>query len=225
MKWLIIILMVLMLPIILADEGFIERYDPKQVFDLNIHLTNKTGDVTGANCNTQIRNESYDVLENLQHNEINGGWYNLTYNTSRTGKYFCRQNCTQGDIFTANTCDFIIKSEEKMAIAIAMLLIFIIIAYLVLVILMSRETFSAHGAIKSGIILLCTWFLLIPMDAAIKINEKAGDYGISGSLETMYIILIYLNIIITIYFIIFIIVGLLRSIRDNLPKNMRGEEN
>ena len=80
----------------------------RNIFDLNIHLTNITGEVSGALCQLQIKNESYNDILNATLNEIGGGWYNYTYNTSKTGKYFCRQNCTMGSLYAAATCDFII---------------------------------------------------------------------------------------------------------------------
>ncbi len=224
MKWPIIFLMILMSASVYAAKGEIEVYRPGEVFDLGVHLTNITGDVTGATCNVQIRNESYIVLDNFVMNEIGNGFYNATYNTSRIGKFFCRQNCTQGTFFAAETCDFVIEGDEKLAIAITLLLLFVISAYLVLVIIMSKETFSVHGAVKVGMLLITIWFLLIPMDAAIKINEKAGDLGISSSLDMMFIILIYLNVGITFYFIVFMIVGFVRSIQGNLPKEDQGEQ-
>ena len=117
-------------------------------------LKNITGDVTGATCNVQIRNESYIVLDNFVMEDLGGGFYNATYNTSRIGKFFCRQNCTQGAFFAAETCDFVIEGDEKLAIAITLLLLFVISAYLVLVVIMSRETFSVHGAVKVAMLLL-----------------------------------------------------------------------
>jgi len=223
MKWLILFL-ILISATVYAAKGEIEVYRPAEVFDLGVHLTNVTGDVTGATCNVQIRNESYAVLDNFVMEEIGGGFYNATYNTSRVGKYFCRQNCTQGTFFVAETCDFVIESEENLAIAITLLLVFVISGYFILIILMTRETFSVHGAIKTGLILMTIWFLLIPMDAAIKINDKAGDFGISSTLEMMFSILIYLNVGITLYFIMFMIIGFVRSIQDNLPEDERGKE-
>ena len=108
-KWPILILMVLFANITSADKGEIETYKPDEVFDLSIHLTNSPGEVLGATCKTQIRDDNLTVVDNLNMGEINGGWYNLTYSRTKTGKYLCRQNCTKGDFYVADTCDFIIK--------------------------------------------------------------------------------------------------------------------
>jgi len=122
MKWIILTLMLLFATTVYADEGLIEQYEKDEVFSLGIHLTNRTGEVLGASCNIQIRNESYFVLEDSVMNEIEGGWYNFTYNTSDLGKYFCRQNCTQGTFYAANTCDFIIEEGIKVITAIILIL-------------------------------------------------------------------------------------------------------
>ena len=199
-----------------ADKGLIEIYKPDEVFDLSIHLTNITGEVTGANCKTQIRNESYDTLENLDMNEIAGGWYNLTYNQSKVGKYFCRQNCTQGDKYTAETCDFVIRGED-MSIAIIIMLGIIILVALWLVKNLSTELLAQHGLIKSAIVLFVFWFLLIPLNFGI---ESLGFNGASASminlLSNVHTIMIYLNLLLTAYFIIYVIVSFMRSMNENV---------
>jgi hypothetical protein len=126
----IIIFFILMSAISYADSGLIEVYEPNEIFDLGIHVHNSTSSVTGADCNIQIRNETFGIILDDQMNEIGGGWYNYTYNTSRTGKYFCRQNCTSGGIYSAETCDFIIEGETMSpeAIQISLLAISFIIA-------------------------------------------------------------------------------------------------
>ncbi len=129
-KWLILILIVLLAQTVYADKGLIEVYKPDVIFDLSLHLTNSTGDVTGATCNIQIRNETFLVLEDSVMNEIGGGWYNFTYNTSTTGKYLCRQNCTLGTLFTAETCDFVIDEGFNVILAIIVILV---IAFILLI--------------------------------------------------------------------------------------------
>jgi len=224
MKQWLILFIILMSATVYADKGEIEIYEPKEIFDLSIHLTNETGDVAGANCSIQIRNATLGVILDDNMNEIGGGWYNYTHNQSRAGKFFCKQNCSMGTQFAASTCDFVIEGDENLSIAITLLLIFVIIGYFALIIIMSRETFSVHGVLKSGLSLMTIWFLLVPMDFAIKINNNAGDLGIASTLEMMFSILIYLNVGITLYFILFMIIGFVRSIQDNLPEEDRGKE-
>lgn len=152
MKWKLLILLIIIMPCVLADKGEIETFKPNEVFDLSIHLSNSTGDVTGANCKVQIRNESFDLLENADMNEINGGWYNYTYNKSQVGKYFCRYNCTQGQLYVAETCDFIIGVDENMALGILVFIPLFIAGFLLVVSWMLDP--EKYWALKFGLIFL-----------------------------------------------------------------------
>lgn len=133
-KWIPTIFIILcMTGITLADKGSIETYKPGEVFDLSVHLTNVTGNVVGADCNIEIRNNSYGVITDGEMNEIGGGWYNYTYNTTNVGKYYCRQNCTQGDDYVSETCDFIIGVEDNMLLGMIIFIPLFIAAFLVVV--------------------------------------------------------------------------------------------
>lgn len=142
--------------IVTADKGEIETYKPNEVFDLSIHLTNKTGEVLGANCSVQIRNDTLELKENLMMNEIGEGWYNATYNTSTVGKYFCRQNCTKGAKYVAGTCDFIIGGEQEMLFAAIVLIpLFITIFLIVLAIMIPKE----YWALKVALPIMGAFFI------------------------------------------------------------------
>jgi len=152
MKWTLIILLIILLPIIMADKGEIEIYKPNEVMDLSIHLSNVTGNVEGATCQAEIRNESYGVIHNVTLNEIGGGWYNATYNQSKVGKYFCRQNCTMGKLFAAETCDFIIGVDDNMALGMLVFIPLFIALFLLIVSWMLDP--EKYWALKLGMILL-----------------------------------------------------------------------
>lgn len=148
-----IILMVLLLPVIvLADKGIIEQYKPNEIIDLSIHLANYTGNVEGATCQVEIRNNTYGVIYNITMNEIGGGWYNATYNQSEVGKYFCRQNCTQGSLYAAETCDFIIGVDENMSLGMVVFIPLFIAGFLLVVSWMLDS--QKYWALKLGMILL-----------------------------------------------------------------------
>jgi len=199
--------------IVTADEGLIEAYRPNEVFDLSVHLTNKTGEVLNANCSLQIRNESLNVVLNDDMNEIGGGWYNYTYNTSKVGKYFCRQNCTQGGSYIAGTCDFVIKGVDNMELGIILVAIFVIIVYLFLMIFFTLGSFREHGFVKLLLMLLAFWLLLLPVNIARLTNEfNGGSALITSNLNTLYILMVYVNVFVTFYFFLWFIVQLLKKI-------------
>ena len=199
MKWQLIILFMVFLPIVMADKGEIEVYKPNEVFDLSIHLTNQTGIVLGATCNAEVRNESYDIIETIALNEINGGWYNGTHNRSATGKFFCSQQCSKGEFFAASTCDFVIEGDKQMPIAVAIIILVVIILYFfILIRLLTERQFTEHGLIKLLFYMTAFWILLLPINIAIQLNDfNGGPPVISEHLETLYIIMVWFNWFIT----------------------------
>ncbi len=220
MKWQLIILLVMFLPIVMADKGEIETYKPREILDLSIHLTNISGVVSGAVCKAEIRNQSYDSIAIITLNEISGGWYNGTYNTSRIGKYFCTQNCTQGSFFIAETCDFVIEGDEKMPIAVILTVIFVIIFYFFIMIkLFTARDFSEHGLITLLFLMIAFWILLLPLNMAVQYNDDSGGpVAVTGQLNLLFTIMVYLNWFITIYFILWLIVQILKKIGNTKNK-------
>ena len=220
MKWHLIILMVMFLPIVMADSGEIETYKPREILDLSIHLTNISGVVSGAVCKAEIRNQSYDSIAIITLNEINGGWYNGTYNTSRIGKYFCMQNCTQGSLFIAETCDFVIEGDEEMPIAIILTVIFVIgVYFFILIRLITERQFTEHGLIKLLFYLIAFWVLLLPVNMAVQFNDaNGGPIVVTEHLELLYQIMVWLNWFIIFYFFLWFIVQILKKIGNTKNK-------
>ena len=214
MKWIILIFLIMMLPIVVAQGGKIEIYRPNEVFDLSVHLTNRTGNVLGATCSAEIRNTSYDVLDTINLNEINGGWYNGTYNNSKIGKYFCKQICTQGTFFVSDTCDFVIEGDKQMPIAVILTVIFVILVYFfILIRLITEREFTEHGLIKLLFYMIAFWILLLPLNMAIQYNHfEGGPVVVTEHLELLYQIMVYLNWFIMVYFILWLLVQLLKKI-------------
>lgn len=170
---------------VFADDGLIETYRPNQVFDLSVHLTKRNvGDVTGANCSVQIRNASYDVVLDDVLRETGGGWYNYTYNTSKVGKYYCRQNCTLSGQYNAATCDFLIQGEENMYLGIIFILIFAIIFMLWLAYYVNVQAF------KFMFIAIAIIMLLVLISIGIIIARDNISAGIQDLISTIYSMLI-----------------------------------
>ncbi len=193
--------MVFILPTVLADRGEIEIYKPQEVFDLSIHLTNRTGDVLGATCKAEIRNETYGVLDTITLNEINGGWYNATYNTSKVGKYFCKQNCTQGTFFAAETCDFVIEGDETVSITIAI----IIIGTAILFFILSYTTKALqHPALKLFFLIIAMIVVLIGLNFAyINAIDNGASTNVQDLLSSLYRVGLYSFVIFMIYVVIY----------------------
>lgn len=223
MKWTLPILLIMFLPIIaMADRGEIEIYKPNEVLDLSIHLTNRSGDVNQANCQVEIRNETYDVIAEITLNEIDGGWYNGTYNTSRLGKYFCRQNCTANALFVADTCDFIIEGDKQMPISVILTVMFVIgVYFFVLIRLFTDRQFSEHGMVKLLFYLIAFWVMLLPLNMAVQYNDfNGGPSVVTDHLNLLYTIIVWLNYFITVYFMLWFIVQILKKVGNTKNKIM-----
>ena len=219
-KCLPIILIIIFATVVVADKGDIEIYRPNEVFDLSVHLTNRTGNVLGATCSAEIRNSSYGVLDTISLNEIDGGWYNGTYNRSDVGKFFCSQNCTQGTFFAAETCDFVIEGNQQMPIAVIITVIFVIFVYFfILVRLITEREFTEHGLIKLLFYMTAFWILLLPLNMAIQYNDfEGGPVVVTEHLELLYQIMVYINFFIGVYFFLWVIVQLLKKIGNTGTK-------
>jgi len=199
---------------VMAEKGQIEIYKPREVFDLSVHASNKTGNVVDANCSIQIRNGSYGLLVNDIMTEIGEGWYNYTYNTSKVGVYFCRQNCTQGSLHVANTCDFVIQGDETMSVAVILAVIFVMVVYfIVLIQLFTTRQFNEHGLLKLLFLMVAFWALLLPVNIAIQFNEEnGGPLAVTTNLTTLYQVMIWLNYFVTFYWFIWFIIQLLKKL-------------
>lgn len=212
---------------VIADSGEIEVYRPNEVFDLSIHLTNTTGVVLGAICQVEIRNSSYGVIEELTLNEINGGWYNATYNTSKVGKFFCRQNCTKDTLFVATTCDFVVEGDENIPIAIILTVIFVIgVYFFILVRLITSMEFTEHGLVKLLFYLTAFWVVLLPLNMAVQFNTfNGGPTVVTDNLNLLYTIIVWINYFITIYFMLWFIIQILKKVGRSNNRIMFEDDN
>lgn len=210
-------MLLLCVSLVQAQNSELNTYRPGESIDLSIHLTNSTGDVTGANCQVQIRNQTKDVILEATLNEISNGWYNYSYNTSTIGSYNCKQNCTKGDNFAAGTCDFIIKGDDAVPLAAIISLILVILVYLWIISNFTTEKLKDHGLIKTLLFGLILWMLLLPVNFSIEsLGQNGATNSMIGIMSTMHLSMIYLNVAFTFYLVIFLIVSFVRSIQENV---------
>ncbi len=196
----------LILPCVLS----VQTYAPNEVIPLGIHLSNSSGGVVGANCSAQIRDGSLNVIADIVMQEINGGWYNATYNTSQTGYNYCLQNCTLGTSYTADTCDFIVAEDEIMSWVIIFTIFAIITLYLYLTKNIEFDLFDStawtkHKGISFMFTMMTYWLLFIPLGIIIEYNTSAV---IEGYLTLFYTIMATMNTFFTVYFFAWLIVNM-----------------
>ncbi len=131
-KIILFIFIIALIPLVSAQEKDVDIYRLNEVFDLSIHLSDESGDITGANCQTQIRRANFTVKDEFTNTEVEGGWYNGTYNSSEPGIFLCRHNCTKGTDFTSGTCDF--KIEDNLKVILAVIITILVIAFILLIV-------------------------------------------------------------------------------------------
>lgn len=186
MKWIILILMTLFIAsVIFADEGITETYKPNEKFSLGVHLSNKTGDVENANCSVQIRLSNFTVKDEFALNNSGGGFYNATYNVSETGDYPCRFNCTRGDKFASTTCNFTIKGDTQMQIALVIIMGFVITFLFVL------SRYIKIEAIKVLLIAIASMVLLVTINIGMAFARENATTSVQNLINTVYLLVLY----------------------------------
>lgn len=213
-KWILPLLMVIFATVVTAEQEETRYFNPGEVIDLSVHLTNNTGTVSNATCTVEIKNESYSTVHLQNLTEVGEGWYNGTYNTTTLGIYKCTQECSKNGDYVSGTCNFTIKGSETMGTAIIIGLIFIILAYIVLLRYFSADMFGEHGLIRMFIFLAIFWILLIPMFAIQEFNKIGfGSTGLTAIFDTLYLIMIVINVVITFYVFLWFFVKILEKFR------------
>lgn len=89
----------------------------------------------------------------------------------------------------------------------------IVIYFLILIRLFTEREFSEHGMIRLMFYLIAFWVVLIPLNMGIIYNdEHNGPLEITEMFELMHQIIVYLNYFITVYFILWFLVQMLKKI-------------
>ena len=131
-------------------------------------------------------------------------------NTQVFGRFFI--------VYVNNSLQENIREEEvsKMSLSVIITILFVILFYLGMLKLLSDSVFAEHGLIKTAIITLSFWLLLIPMRFAIAYNDElAGPASVSSVIDSLYTVSIYINVAITFYMVIFFIVSFARSMNPS----------
>jgi len=97
--------------------------------------------------------------------------------------------------------------------AIIIVVIFVIIFYLILTGKFALEVFTDHAFLKLLFLITSMWFLLFPLNIALQFAEfREIPASIPGQLELMIQIIIFINVLITFYFIIWFSVEILKKL-------------
>ena len=106
-----------------------------------------------------------------------------------------------------------------MPISVILTLAMIVFVYLWFIRSLNQDVLSQHGLIKSAIFLFVFWFLLIPLNIEISsMTDEGATSSMIAMMNNVHILMIYLNLLMTAYFIIYVIVSFVRSMNENVQK-------
>lgn len=107
--------------------------------------------------------------------------------------------------------------EDNMPLIIIGAMILLIALYFVVLIrLFSERAFTEHGLIKMMFHLIAFWAILIPLNISVQFLEHyAGPEDVIASIQNLHEIIIYLNYFITIYFMLWFIIQMLKKVSNN----------
>lgn len=105
---------------------------------------------------------------------------------------------------------------SRMSLSIILTLWFVIAFYGFIIFMIRKETFEDHSMIKIAIMVLCAWLVLLPLYFSRVYNDfVSGPPAVSSILDTLYTVSIYLNIAMTFYLLVFMIVSFMRSANES----------
>ncbi len=134
----------------------------------------------------------------------------INCNSSTTGGF------VSSSIFVTETG---FEQTDKGMIPLILTVLFVIVFYMFLIRFFVIEIFAEHGAIKMLLLMMTLWFMLIPIGIITEMNTFiAGSPDITSLLETLYMLLMWINIFITFYFIVWFLVQMLKKIGKTKDK-------
>ncbi len=101
-------------------------------------------------------------------------------------------------------------------VAVILPVIFVIGYYGYLISIIKQEMFEVHGFLKSFFLIFNFWLLLFPMSLAIDfVGFNSGTIAMKDTLSAMYLGMVYINWFMTIYFLVFLFISTMRSVKEN----------
>ena len=97
--------------------------------------------------------------------------------------------------------------------------VIIILYFIVLIRMFAEREFNEHGIIKMLFYLIAFWAILIPLNILVQFLEHyAGPADVIDSIQLLHLIIVYLNYFITIYFMLWFLIQLLKKVGKSKNK-------
>lgn len=202
---------------------------------VNIHVFNKTsgipiGNDSGVSCYLDLYNQTGGhlieilELENTQDIEWEADISAENFSTTGTYSYVIWCNTTRIGGFVSAGFDVTSTGEDEiignMPIAtIGGTIIIIILYFIVLVRMFAEREFNEHGIVKMLFYLIAFWAILIPLNILVQFLEHyAGPADVIDSIQLLHLVIVYLNYFITIYFVLWLAVQVLKKTMNHRNK-------
>lgn|SRR3990167_1852038 len=211
-------------------EKFVKQ---NQTININVHPFNTSTGLLLTNLTTscELNVFNYSGIEKLINKRMvydaEQELFNLTINSSTFFDFTYYPfivHCNSSNVGGFSSGSFLVTRngrEEKTfdMTAIIIMLSLIVFVYLWFIRTLNQDVLAQHGLVKSSLFVFVFWFLLLPLNLMI---ESMGQSGASsqmiGMISTAHIAIIYMNVTLTFYFMIYLIVSFVRSINENVQK-------
>jgi hypothetical protein len=224
-KWIILAVLILCLPIVYCVDSGIPVYKQGDVANIKVPCINNQTYCSGsAACNITILNSLDLIMVNNEAMTNGGSYFNYSFNqTSVSGIYKAQVVCVDGGVNGYSLFNFDITSSgfpENLNVApIMFTVIFIIALFMVIGFLVSHE----HPALGMPLIFFAFGLIILLVNLC-RISLYADSSGIQDQLNQSYfIIMVMVGLAIAYSFVYLLIFGtkwLMESIKEKKLKNM-----
>jgi len=99
------------------------------------------------------------------------------------------------------------------------MLIIIILYFIILIRMLTERQFTEHGLIKMMFYLIAFWVILVPLNILVQFLEHyAGPAEVIDSIQLLHQVIVWLNWFITFYFMLWILVQILKKVGNTTNK-------
>jgi hypothetical protein len=237
--FILVLLLILALPLTFATDLTLkapsfEAIRQNEDFTFIVHAFNTTSGKPITNsigCYFHLYNKSSTLILEMEDNAINNNFdYSFNVkggNFTEAGHYAYTVNCNTTDTggYISNPLEVTNSGNKQNANNILFGIIavwFLIIAFYVAMIRMFKlDLFTEHAGIKMFFMVGSFWLLLIPLSITIQFNEfLGGPEGVTIMLNNIIPWVFWFNIFLTLYFIMFFIISMLRNLQGYRNDNL-----
>jgi hypothetical protein len=229
--FIIVLLFILSLPLTFAADLTLntpsfEAIRQNEDFNFIVQAFNTTSGnpiINNIGCYFNLYNKSNTLILTLEDNTANNLDYSFNVkgsNFTDLGQYAYTINCNTTD--TGGHISNILEvtnsgnkpNANNILLGVVVAWFFVITFYVVMIRIFKLELFTEHAGVKLFFMVGSFWLLLIPLSITIQFNEYlGGPEGVTAMLNNVMPWVFWFNIFITLYFILWYIISMLRNLQ------------